>query len=148
MPDASEPSIAESVTQVAFEPHGPLVGFACGLEHLAMKRQPISWVMLLACDLPCLDATILKAWLERLPLVHPMAIAALPLNAKGWEPLCGFYRLSCLSSVQRFTSEGGRSFQRWLCTECVESLPLSDCNMQEMLMNCNTPRDLERLRMQ
>ena len=145
MSDTSDPSVARTGTHMTFSPHGPLVGFAYGLEHLAMYSQSVDWVMLLACDLPCLDANTLKAWIKHLPSVQPMAVATLPLHSKGWEPLCGFYRLSCLSSVQRFADEGGRSFQRWLSAERVESLTLSDCNIREMLTNCNTPSDLERL---
>ena len=145
IPETGEPATAISGTRAASKPHGPLLGFVYGLESLAMHRQSIAWVMVVACDLPCLDASTLNAWIEHLPSVHSKAIAALPRHPKGWEPLCGFYRASCLNNVQRFTDRGGRSFQRWLSTEQVESLPIHDDKVSEMLVNCNTPHDLERL---
>lgn len=120
------------------EPLGPMIGFIEGL-----KTVNSDWVLLLACDLPRLQVAILQDWITRLPEVAPTTIACLPCNPQGWwEPLCGFYRRQTLASLLDFTAEGGRSFQRWLATQEVEELPLTDSTM---LMNCNTPTDLERL---
>ncbi len=130
-------------------PQGPLIGFAHGLNTLASKQPMPTWVMLLACDLPCLDAGVLKAWITHLPSVRPEAIAVLPSHTNGWEPLCGFYRGSCLTSINQFIDGGGRSFQRWIRTEQVDPLPADDISMNAismntMMLNCNTPEDLEQ----
>ncbi len=122
------------------EPHGPLVGFAQGL--VAVETD---WVLLLACDLPQLSAEVLRQWARELEAVPKEAIALLPKQAKGWEPLCGFYRCQCLPLLTEFINGGGRSFQRWLAQHPVQELPVSDRNM---LFNCNTPTDLEELRLQ
>jgi molybdopterin-guanine dinucleotide biosynthesis protein A len=117
--------------------HGPLVAFSQGLIHLQT-----AWVLLLACDLPFLNAKEIKAWLSYLPQVEAQALAFLAQNSKGWEPLCGFYRRSCLPLLQEFITQGGRSFQKWLTFHPVEVLPVQN---PQVLFNCNTPEDLQQL---
>ncbi|WP_366514241.1 molybdenum cofactor guanylyltransferase [Moorena sp. SIO3I6] len=129
-------------------PHGPLVGFAQGLAHVETD-----WVLLLACDLPQLKAEIVQAWVKQLQQTQEnaidqrsrYAIALLPRNPKGWEPLCGFYRRQCLPSLTEFINQGGRSFQRWLAQHPVQELLVSDTRP---FFNCNTPADLEQLEIQ
>lgn len=122
----------------AGQPLGPLVGFAQGLAQVEQ-----AWVLLLACDLPNLQVPILQAWIAHLPSVAPEAIACLPSHPKGWEPLCGFYRRSCLSDLQHFIDQGGRSFQVWLKSRSVQAInDFTDVNPQ-MLLNCNEPDDLK-----
>jgi molybdopterin-guanine dinucleotide biosynthesis protein A len=114
--------------------HGPLVGFAQGLSQIQTE-----WVLLLACDLPNLQSEVLRDWMGYLTGVET-AIALLPRGEKGWEPLCGFYRTTCLPDLQRAIAEGERSFQRWLTQVEVQELPLAD---KSMLFNCNTPEELQ-----
>ncbi|MBW4451417.1 MAG: molybdenum cofactor guanylyltransferase [Nostoc indistinguendum CM1-VF10] len=116
--------------------HGPLVGFAQGLAEVQTD-----WVLLLACDLPRLRVEVLQEWVTRLDRVGDDKVAALAHHPKGWEPLCGFYRRSCLPQVLEFINQGGRSFQQWLQQYFVEVLPLAE---PEMLFNCNTPGDLTK----
>lgn len=120
------------------EPHGPLIGFAQALEVLQREEMQTEWVLLLACDLPRLAGETLQQWVKALDDASD-AIALLPRTAKGWEPLCGFYRTSCLASLRAAIERGDRSFQRWLFQESVKELPLDDT---QMLFNCNTPEDL------
>jgi molybdopterin-guanine dinucleotide biosynthesis protein A len=115
-------------------PHGPVVGFAQGLAQVQTE-----WVLLLACDLPRLQIEVLREWIAGLDQVEDQAIAALAHNAKGWEPLCGFYRCRCLPQLLEFINQGGRSFQQWLKQHPVKVLSLSE---PKMLFNCNTPEDL------
>ncbi|OLP18060.1 molybdenum cofactor guanylyltransferase [Leptolyngbya sp. 'hensonii'] len=116
------------------EAQGPLVGFAQGLAQVRAD-----WVLLLACDLPRLEGSLLQQWGQQLERVPPAAIALLPRHPKGWEPLCGFYRHRCLPDLQEFIEEGGRSFQDWLATQVIQELSLT---CPQMLFNCNTPEDL------
>lgn len=119
--------------------HGPLVGFTQGLSQVQTE-----WVLLLACDLPRLQANVLQHWSALLPNIDQNTIALLPKNPQGWwEPLCGFYRCRCLNDLQRFIAAGGRSFQRWLSQQTVQALPLAD---PEILWNCNTPEDVAAFR--
>ncbi|HEY9800693.1 MAG TPA: molybdenum cofactor guanylyltransferase [Leptolyngbyaceae cyanobacterium] len=114
--------------------HGPLVGFAQGLAEVKSE-----WVLLLACDLPKLRVEVLQDWAASLEIVPEDAIAALAHHAKGWEPLCGFYRRRCLPQLLDFINQGGRSFQQWLHNHSVQLLSLPT---PEVLFNCNTPEDL------
>ncbi|MEB3213648.1 MAG: NTP transferase domain-containing protein [Leptolyngbyaceae bacterium] len=156
-------------------PQGPLVGFAHGLKTLQKLGQLTPWVMLLACDLPYLNADLLLKWAEGLAEADVEAIAALPrhpqplkkslhpehdkptkghredtykentcieITNKQWEPLCGFYRASCLSRLEPFILGGGRSFQRWLQNEHVEALEVGDQFPPHSLLNCNTLDDV------
>jgi molybdopterin-guanine dinucleotide biosynthesis protein A len=124
------------------KPHGPLVGFAQGLTQVQTD-----WVLLLACDLPHLSAEILQNWAQELNNAGA-AIALLPKTEKGWEPLCGFYRPSCLPSLTAAVNQGERSFQRWLAQAAVKEILFSDSpeerlRQHAMLFNCNTPVDLK-----
>ncbi|OWY68258.1 molybdenum cofactor guanylyltransferase [cyanobacterium TDX16] len=111
----------------------PLTGFAQGLIHVETE-----WVLLLACDLPCLRLEVLQDWANELEGIPEEAIALLPRHPKGWEPLCGFYRRSCLNVLESYIEQGGRSFQRWLAQYPVQ--PLSHFE-PSILFNCNTPAD-------
>jgi molybdenum cofactor guanylyltransferase len=125
--------------------HSPLTGFALGLAYLA--DFPLEWVLLLACDLPNLKSEVIKLWSWELINIPPQAIAYLPKTSTNlnhpWEPLCGFYRVSCLPSLQAHIQTGNYSFQTWLSQSEVIEIP--DLNPQ-MLFNCNTPEDYELIK--
>ena len=126
--------------------HGPLIGFYQGLSYLrrqSTEGEAVDWILLLACDLPNLNATVIQRWSDRLAHCPESAIALLPPHgSKGWHPLCGFYHRRCLPSLERFIVQGGRSFQKWLAKEEVRSLLVDD---SDLLFNCNTPIDLQRV---
>jgi molybdenum cofactor guanylyltransferase len=118
---------------------GPIVAFAQGLAPVHTE-----WVLLLSCDLPNLRSAVLQTWIDQLKEVPDRAIAYLPSGSKGWEPLCGFYRSTCRESIQKYVDNGGRSLQRWLQTQVVETLVVDD---RSVLFNCNTPEDLESVKL-
>ena len=137
---------------------GPLSGFIAGWQHLSTD-----WCLLLACDLPNLDGTVLQQWWAWIqaqsalgwPLLtsassaslasgQPMAslVPMLKGRRSGWEPLCGYYHRSCLSSLTQQLSAHQRAFQPafqpWLSTLCIaryNHVP------PQMLRNCNTPAE-------
>jgi molybdopterin-guanine dinucleotide biosynthesis protein A len=114
---------------------GPLIAFS-----QALRKITTEWVLLLACDLPNFKIQELIQFSHQLAELNSDYIALLPRNTKGWEPLCGFYRRSCLSLLKDFINQGGTSFQKWLSLHKISELPL---NFREILFNCNTPQDLE-----
>ena len=118
---------------------GPLIGFAQGLSQITS-----TWVLLLACDLPNLSTSILQNWIDELIEISPQKMAYLPKNpdGKGWEPLCGFYRRSCLESLLEYIDTDRRSFQGWLAGSEVTELMVAD---RQIMLNCNTPVDLARI---
>ncbi len=113
--------------------NSPLIGFAQGLQQVTSK-----WVLLLPCDLPLLSSSQIKQWIPYLATVLSTEIALLPRHPKGWEPLCGFYRRSCLLLLETYIAEGGKSFQGWLARHSVRELPVKN---RQILFNCNTPKD-------
>ena len=126
--------------------HGPLVGFAQGFAQIQTH-----WLLLLACDLPKLEAHPLKTGITQIQSIESKcqsttaskpAIAYLPRGNKGWEPLCGFYHRRCLSDLNQFIQGGGRSFQQWLASQSVQPL---DGIETKQLFNCNTPEDLTKI---
>ncbi|ACK70416.1 molybdopterin-guanine dinucleotide biosynthesis protein A [Gloeothece citriformis PCC 7424] len=115
-------------------PHGPLIGFAQGLTEVKTE-----WVLLLACDLPCLTVSEVQKWSESLDNVSEEVIAVVPRRDNRWEALCGFYRRSSLNLLNQYITQGGRSFQGWLGQHPVQELSVSN---PQVLFNCNTPEDL------
>lgn len=120
---------------------GPLVALSQGWSMILddVQRQgkaPPDWLLVLACDLPGLDAATLQTWRTQLNQIPETAIAALPQHQNRWEPLCGFYHHRCLPTLRQAVQHNIRSFQQWLAHETVVPLNVNDSNM---LQNCNTP---------
>lgn len=118
---------------------GPLSGFAYGWQAISSD-----WCLLLACDLPFLETTVMQHWWDWLithlnetdALLAP--IASLTKGLKDWEPLCGYYHRRCIPSLTQHLQSGQHSFQSWLSEKPIvmyQSVP------KRMLFNCNTPND-------
>ncbi|MEM9117714.1 MAG: molybdenum cofactor guanylyltransferase [Cyanobacteria bacterium P01_F01_bin.56] len=129
--------IDEPLTPASVSLQGPLVVFS-----QALPAIDADWILLLACDLPNLKAASLDQWSRDLPGISTAEIAYVPQTAQGWEPLCGFYRSSCLSSLRAYLATGQRSFQNWLNHSRIAVI--ADVPV-DMLANCNTPADWQRL---
>jgi molybdenum cofactor guanylyltransferase len=116
---------------------GPLIAFAQG-----WKKVSTPWVLLLACDMPCLDATLIQLWIQTLPPSETLgALAYVPYHQSRWEPLCGIYNKEGQPTLNTFINAKGQSFQRWLAT--IDAVPLIVTEeMAPMLWNCNAPKDL------
>ncbi len=120
-------------------PHGPLLAFTQGFAAVQTE-----WTLLLACDLPRLQASVLRHWATHLNPAQALVFA--PRDAHGWQPLCGFYHRDSRSALTDFVACGGRSFQAWLSEIAAAPLPpLSTIPGADaaMLLNCNTPADLK-----
>lgn len=124
---------------------GPLVALAQGWRMIMDREQPCAdspdWLLVLACDLPALNAATLKTWCRQAATVGDDAIALLPRRNDRWEPLCGLYHHRCLPSLHEAIQTNIRSCQHWLANETVIPLSLSDSNM---LRNCNTPAEWQQ----
>ena len=125
--------IEETIILANEESNCPLIGFYQGLQQIDAE-----WILLLACDLPLLNSEAIEQWCEQLTEVSEAEIALLPRDAKGWQPLCGFYRRSCSTELKTYLDNGGKSFQNWLARYPVRELKLSD---RSVLFNCNTWED-------
>ncbi|MDJ1184049.1 molybdenum cofactor guanylyltransferase [Roseofilum casamattae] len=120
---------------------GPLVAFARAVDSMSSE-----WILLLACDLPQLDATVLHRWIHLASSVPDSILAMVPHHEGKWEPLCALYRRAIGPHLQDFITIGGDSFQQWLSQIPVYQLPV-DGTVANMLHNCNCPEDLENSRL-
>ncbi len=137
-PEQYQSLLPDSVCWIVESPahEGPLVALEQGLMAISTP-----WVLLLACDMPCLDAIALQRWMQALPLKSLDAFAHVPFYQSRWEPLCGFYHREAHALLKVFIAEGGRSFQQWLSRVQVEPLMVDEA-IAPMLRNCNAPEDL------
>lgn len=125
--------IEETIILPDADSNCPLIGFYQGLQQVSAD-----WILLLACDLPKINSEAIKRWCQYLPEVNDSAIALLPISDRLYEPLCGFYRCSCLPLLKTYIDKKGKSFQKWLAQHPVQELPISD---RSILFNCNTWED-------
>jgi molybdopterin-guanine dinucleotide biosynthesis protein A len=131
------------------EPNGALVGFVQGLATVQTE-----WVLLLACDLPGLREEVLQDWAAKVLNAEgarceagTARVAMLPKNPDGyWEPLCGFYRQDCLPSLKAYVAKGERSFQGWIAQQPIQAVQELLTSDRQLLLNCNTPEDLQTFR--
>lgn len=119
--------------------NGPLVGLADGLAQVNSD-----WLLLLACDMPLLESTVIRNWISELYNIPENILALVPKQADRWEPLCAFYRKEALPELQLFIDRGGRSFQAWFERIPVQAIAVGE-REAKMLSNCNTYEDLDKL---
>ncbi|MEO0374231.1 MAG: molybdenum cofactor guanylyltransferase [Cyanobacteria bacterium P01_A01_bin.17] len=129
-------SVPVQFIEEATPQQGPLIALGQGLEEISSP-----WILLLACDLPCLESQVLQVWSRKLRGLPESLLAQVPYHQERWEPLCGFYHRRCLPQLQSFIAQGGRSFQGWLEQIPVQKLAVNETTAA-MLRNCNTPEDL------
>lgn len=110
---------------------GPLGGIVTALDHFSATAER---VLVVACDLPALDAPLLSA------LIHTATEADLVLASSGrLEPLVGVWTIApCLVALQRCIERGERAVHRALTELRVEAVAVTPA----LLVNANHPEDL------
>lgn len=136
----------EGVKHVADErpgSQGPLAGIEAGLAAAKYDH-----VFVAAGDMPFLPQGLVEYLLERLDRGN--FVAVIPHHAGRSHPLCGAYARAVLPRVRDALDGGARAVHEFLeeagGVEYVggELLRIGDPDL--MLMNVNSPRDLERAR--
>lgn len=116
---------------------GPIAGIVA-----AQARAPEAAWLVLACDLPCLDAATLA---ELIAGRDPTRIATAFKSASDGlpEPLCAIYEPASRAAVLRYVATGGACPRKFLLTQepC-----LLDATNARALGNANTPQDLAAAR--
>ena len=116
-----------------YDDMGPLAGILSAME----DYPAVDWLVV-ACDLPNIDAATLRELLENRSSQHPFT--AYTSSHDGLpEPLCAFYRASSLALIRRFAEEGIHCPRKILIRSDTHLLEQSD---PASLDNVNTPRDL------
>lgn len=124
------------------EDGGPLAGLAAALDGLADARA--SWLCVLACDMPNVDASVFRALLGR---AERDALDVCMLEGpKGVEPLCAVYHARCAPAVRRALESGGRRMISFhgpgLAVGSLRVAELPDG--EKLTANMNTRADYER----
>ncbi len=115
---------------------GPLGGI-----HAVLAATSAEWNLVVACDMPLLDAGFLRALLETAEAGQADAVMARGATGVA-EPLCAVYRRTCRETVETALHAG-----RLKITAALEPLTvrLLDVPRPEWLANANTPGDWERI---
>jgi len=121
---------------------GPLGAFASGMGALA-ARGHAGPVLLVACDMPLLEASLLRFIVSRLG----DADAAVPVVGGYDQPLCAAYGPKAAGVAARLSGEELRSMHEFLRYLLVRRLPQSEWDHlapAHALMDVDTPEELER----
>jgi molybdopterin-guanine dinucleotide biosynthesis protein A len=125
---ASLPLVADEVSGA-----GPLAGL-CSLLEYAMGR----WGLLLACDMPCLDAPVLLRLLDRADAAIDAVIFSRPSRPGAYHACCGLYHPRVRPAAVEELKHGSGSLHNLLARVRVAALsPTADESRQ--LTNVNTP---------
>lgn len=81
---------------------GPLAGIEAALG--VARRHDLDGAFVLACDLPLVEPEAIRALLDALG--DSAAVAPARDGPPGFEPLCAFYRTSCLAEAGRLLEAG------------------------------------------
>lgn len=126
--------------------HSPGAGPLAGLE-AALTAMPRVWVLLLACDMPCLAPDLLRFLADQRDTDQD---AVIPRDTAGQlQPLCALYRSTCLPIIRQALADGQRQMTGWLGAVrthvvAAEELQQYDPDLRSFC-NVNTPTDLEEM---
>jgi len=141
--DATKFSAFGRVVEDVYRDQGPLGGI-----HAALSTSPTELNLMLAVDLPFVEANFLQYQLSRAQ--ECQAMVTLPRTAGGLQPLCAVYRRG-FAAVAEDSLRSGRNKIDSLFAKvetCVideEELVRGGFSL-EMFRNLNTPDDLEKVR--
>lgn len=120
---------------------GPLAGL-----HAAMRSNECSLYVVLACDLPNLQARLLRSLLS----LAEGFDAVIPQTRDGVaHPLCAVYRRTCLPAIEKALENGTNKFIETFLDSTLAVRwvgPDEGVYSQSELANINTPEDLQSLR--
>lgn len=137
-----------AVVPDVFPGSGPLAGI-----HAALAQSNTDWNLILAVDMPLVTARLLGYIAERCGVAAMLAIV--PRTSGRLQPLCAGYHRDLLPEVEWVLKEDELSIHRLLerlmpgniMIKIIEEPELIATGfIPEMLLNVNTPADLERAR--
>jgi molybdenum cofactor guanylyltransferase len=124
-----------------YKGQGPLAGL-----HAAMQRDICALYVVLACDLPNLQAPLL----QRLIFFAKGFDAAIPRTRDGLaHPLCAVYRRTCLPSIEKSLLSGANKVIETFLNDflTIRWVDPDEGQFEDSdLANINTPEDLHRFK--
>ncbi len=137
-PDASAWMPDVRIERDVLEQQGSLGGLHAALHHAQSDVLVVAW------DMPFVSAGLL----QRLITLGATADAAVPESdsRRGLEPMCAFYRATCLGPIERRLAQGDRRVISFFDDITVARLPAADVapfgDPAHLFMNVNTPAEL------
>ena len=129
------PVLADEFTQA-----GPLAGLATALRHSCYE-----WNLFLACDLPLVNARVIRGLIERVATTRARALV--PKTTSGWQPLCAAYHRSCLAAMEEALARRElsviRLFQALPVEELIASPSEDPFTWDELFRSMNTAEEWE-----
>ena len=122
---------------------GPLGGIST-----ALRIATCEWNLIVGCDMPFLT----REWLEFLiaQAVGSSADVVIPLNERGFEPLCAMYRKSARRTIAKALERGVRKITEGLTTLTLASIAPAEWKAFDpcgrLFKNVNTPEDYDEAR--
>ena len=122
---------------------GPLVGIST-----ALRVATRGWNLIVACDLPFLT----REWLEFLiaRALDSPADVVIPLNERGYEPLCAMYRQRCHPAIAAALARGVRKVTDGLAGLTMSAIARDEWKgfdpRGQLFKNVNTPADYDEAR--
>lgn len=122
---------------------GPLGGIST-----ALRVATCEWNLVVGCDLPFLT----REWLEFLiaQTAGTSADVVMPLNERGFEPLCAMYRKSARRAIAEALDRGVRKITDGLATLTLVSIAPVEWKAFDpcgrLFKNVNTPEDYDEAR--
>ena len=122
---------------------GPLGGICT-----ALRIATCEWNLIVGCDLPFLT----RDWLEFLiaRAAGSSADVVMPLNERGFEPLCAMYRRSARRAIAQALERGVRKITDGLAGLTVASIAPAEWKAFDpcgrLFKNVNTPEDYDEAR--
>jgi len=138
-PDQADDAERSRYPQIVdrYEDMGPVAGILSAMDRDADK----SWLVL-ACDLPNVDAATISFLIENVSEHDPFT--AFASSADGLpEPLCAIYQPAAADIVRRFAAEGVICPRKMMIRSATHLLEQPNPSALE---NVNTPEDLQRSR--
>ena len=141
-----DPAVAESLEldylMDATPDGGPLAGLVSALR--AATDQRLDGVFALACDMPLVDAAVVRELLRHVDGDETVA----PLGPRGPEQLCAFYPSVCLDVAEQRLTTSDRSLRALLKVLHVRTVDVAGITRpaepETLLMSVNTPEDERR----
>lgn len=104
------------------------------------------WALILACDLPYLNAKWIQSLCERALAAEPNFCDALvPSSENGLEPLCAIYRAAAGGTLARAVENGTRKVTNGLALLKIQAIPEAEWSRfssdRKLFNNLNTWQD-------
>ena len=121
---------------------GPLAGLVSVLR--AATDHGLDGIFALACDMPLVDATVVRELLRHAEGDEAVA----PLGPRGPEQLCAFYPSACLGVAERRLAMSDLSLRALLKVVPVRTVDVAGitepAEAEALLMSVNTPEDVPK----